>query len=185
MKHILFYTILCINILSMSSCKYIERQKLYYTIKYWQKQKLIIPDNIETKIQGEKVIAFSPNASTYSILHYIDTLECVSCELKLHEWQLFKKEIDSLNINAHIIFVAWSNQFTELEKLQLINKCDIPCMYDYENKVASINHFTRQSDFHTFLLDSLNHVLVVGNPIKNKLIRKLYIQQMQCTSSNE
>ena len=176
MRITLFCIILCALI---TSCGYKAKVKNFYIVKHWQGKEVIIPEKLEVRVQGKEITQSFPKNSSYCILNYLDTLDCLSCELRLHSWQLFRKEMDSLNINANVIFVVWSNKYDDLEKLQLINKCDIPCIYDYQNQIDSLNHFPTQSIFHTFLLDSLNRVLLIGNPITNKTLHNLYIQKMQ------
>lgn len=178
MKKILYNIILCVFLYSITSCNFITKLKIYYNIKYWQNKSLIIPNNLDVKVQGKNSYSTLSQFSNYRILNYIDTSTCISCELKLREWQLLKNEIDSLNIKVDIVFVVWSQNYDNLEKLQKINKCIIPCIYDYQNEIALINNFSAQSDFHTFLLDSFNRVLLIGNPITNKQIRKLYIKKI-------
>ncbi len=39
-----------------------------------------------------------------------------------------------------------------------------------------LNHFPSDVNFQTFLLDSQNKVLAIGNPVHNKKVRDLYLQ---------
>lgn len=39
-----------------------------------------------------------------------------------------------------------------------------------------MNHFPSDVNFQTFLLDSQNRVLAIGNPVHNKKVRDLYLQ---------
>ena len=163
---------------TLLSCNYFAKQRIYDIVQKWQGKTIIFPDTLDIKVQGKEAILDDSIQPTYFILNYIDTSDCLSCDLKLYEWQLLQKELDSLNINVDILFVVWTNQYDNLEHQQRVNKCMIPCVYDSKNNIANINEFPTESYLHTFLLDSMDQVLLLGNPINNESIRKLYIEEM-------
>lgn len=49
-----------------------------------------------------------------------------------------------------------------------------PVIYDKEGRLDSLNHFPANPAFQTFLLDVDNKVLAIGDPVKNRAVRKLY-----------
>lgn len=48
--------------------------------------------------RGKDTIDFALNASDYKIAAYIDTAGCVSCQLKLADWQRFMEEVDAASL---------------------------------------------------------------------------------------
>ncbi len=181
MKNPLIQLILSIIILLFTSCQYISRYEIYHVVKELQGKTILIPDTLSIRIQGKQVDSTISHSTRYSILRYIDTTDCLSCELKFHEWQRLKCLVDSLNRDVKILFAIYSKDYTDIDTLQIKNKCAIPCIYDYNNLIAKLNNFPLQTDLRTFLLDSLNRILLVGNPITNTSVRQLYLQQIQGT----
>lgn len=158
-----------------SACR---KMDIYQNVKQHIGKNLTFPDSLIVKTQGKNVANPLHKPSDYRIINYLDTTQCVPCESQFHEWQLFKHTLDSLNLNAEIIFIIWSKEYKELEMSQTVNKCNIPCIYDTQNHIGILNRFSPNPEFHTFLLDSLNKILLVGNPVRNKTVQKLYIRRM-------
>ena len=134
----------------------------------------IVPDPLLVKVQGRDTILPDFQERKYKILNYIDTSGCTECRMKLAEWQLLKQEIDSLGYDVDILFVAWVHNYDELEILQRANRCQLPFLYDPQGDMQKINQFPAEPAFQTFLLDSLNRVLLIGSPVENDKIWTLY-----------
>ena len=105
--------------------------------------------------------------------------ECQSCVEDLKKWEHFfefvhsKRDVEMffyLNIQEISFFIKnyYDNNFFKYpliidKKLNYLTKNDLP----FKNKV-----------YQTFLLDSNNKVILVGNPIYNKKLMKLYKQEI-------
>ena len=90
-----------------------------------------------------------------------------------------QKQTDSLNLNVAYFFIAWVKEYEELEILQQINRCTIPCLYDNTGELSRLNQFPPYPRMQTFLLDSLNRVILIGSPIENQKLRELYLKKIQ------
>lgn len=110
----------------------------------------------------------------YKILTYIDTAGCTSCKLRLFDWRVFIKELQTLSSDVVVLFVLFSKDYNEFEEIQRKNKFEYPVLYDRYNKLNTINHFPENPAFQTFLLDQNNRVIAIGNPIMNDAIRIFY-----------
>lgn len=159
--------------LCLISCHY-NRQGIKQIVNQWQNKEIIFPNSIKDQIYTND----STYENRYKILNYIDTSGCTACHLKLYEWNLLKKQTDSLNLNVSFIFIAYLNNYNKLTHLQKLNKCTIPILYDSLNIMNTTNHFPDDRMFQTFLLDKNNKVLLIGNPINNLKLWKLYIKTM-------
>ena len=135
------------------------------------------------KVQGRDTILPDFQERKYKILNYIDTSGCTECRMKLAEWQLLKQEIDSLGYDVDILFVAWVHNYDELEILQRANRCQLPFLYDPQGDMQKINQFPAEPAFQTFLLDSLNRVLLIGSPVENDKIWTLYQRSLSSLNS--
>lgn len=151
-----------------------REKKIKDIVEYWNGREIIFTNNLMLKIIGKDTVIPNHLNSQYKILRYLDTNKCTECRLKLFDWKIFQKQIDSLKIDINFIFVIWSNRYEELEKLQQLNDFYIPIYYDTIGEMKKINKISQEDEFQTFLLDSNNHVLGIGDPVNNKAIWKLY-----------
>ena len=105
-----------------------------------------------------------------------DTNGCTECQLKLYDWEILHKKLDSLNKNATILYIV-HNKFPQyIESIKKRNNITFPFFIDEENKIGKINHLSSKLLYRTFLLDSMNKIILFGNPIQNEQIWNLYKQ---------
>jgi hypothetical protein len=52
-------------------------------------------------------------------------------------------------------------------------------LFDVEDRPKKINSLSKDKNFQTFLLDSNNRVILVGNPMNNKNIFDLYLREIE------
>lgn len=168
---------ICLLIVIISSC-HTRRKEIGRIVEEWKNKEVILPCPMNLKVQGQDTVLPDFNIRKYKILNYIDTSGCTECRMKLAEWQSLKREIDQLGYDVDIIFAAWVHNYDELEVLQRANRCRIPFYYDLQGDMQKINHFPSEPAFQTFLLDSLNRVILLGNPVENDKIWTLYQRMM-------
>lgn len=112
----------------------------------------------------------------FKIFTYVDTNGCTECQLKLYDWEILHKKLDSLNKNATILYIV-HNKFPQyIESIKKRNNITFPFFIDEENKIGKINHLSSKLLYRTFLLDSMNKIILFGNPIQNEQIWNLYKQ---------
>ncbi|WP_455508961.1 hypothetical protein [Butyricimonas paravirosa] len=112
----------------------------------------------------------------FKLLTIIDTNNCTGCRLKLYEWDRCIKEIDTVNSNVAFLFVVHVKNYSVVDIIKKQNKFTYPIFYDYKNKIGQLNKFPTNPRFQTFLLDKNNKVVLLGNPIGNHRMWKLYKQ---------
>jgi hypothetical protein len=144
----------------------------------WYGKEILLPKKVEIK-SNLKVIKYPAlfNAK-YKILVYIDSNGCIPCRLALSEWRELIKETQQLNRNITYLFYISLNKYDLFEQEILSNQFKYPVIYDRYDKINRLNHFSPKQQFHIFLLNDKNKVLLVGSPIGNPQLKKLYIQQM-------
>lgn len=152
-------------------------RKASITVRKWYNKEIIFPKNFLINNYGYDTTKKKVSkTSKYKILTYIDTTGCTPCKLKLIEWKYFISILDSLskcNISYILVFnnndPEYINGFLKKEKF---NRSVIIDRYDTIN---TLNHFPTEIDFQTFLLDSTNKVILIGNPIHNPKLFDMYI----------
>lgn len=164
--------VLCLLLL-VTACNKKKRQ-LTKLVEEWQGKEILFPTNPEIKLYGHDTTYPELFSREYKILNYIDTNGCTECRLKLFDWQLLKEEVDSLNLDVAVVFVAWVKSYKQLEEIQKLNRFNTPLIYDRTGQADSLNHFPTISGFQTFLLDKDNRVVLIGSPINNEVLWNLY-----------
>lgn len=139
---------------------------------YSTSELLCIDNTVISHNQGEM------NVAKYNLLVYSGPDECSTCAMsKMSEWNaMLDFEKEGL-IKMTFIFCPSEKEKGDLiaayrssglEHSILIDTCGI---FPRQNP-----HIPQESRFHTFLLDSVGKVVLVGNPIKNMRIKKLYYE---------
>lgn len=164
--------ILCLLLLA-TACNNKKRQ-LTQLVEEWQGKEILFPNNPELKLYGRDTVCPELFSREYKILNFIDTNGCTECRLKLFDWQMLKEEIDSLNLDVSLVFVAWVKNYKQLEGIQKLNRFNTPLLYDRTGQADSLNHFPIVPGFQTFLLDKNNRVLLIGSPLGNETLWNLY-----------
>lgn len=164
--------------LTISSCN-TKKREINRLVKAWSNKEILFPDQLEAHIFGRDTNCPEIWDAKYKILNFTDTSGCTECKMQLYGWQQLKQQTDSLQLDVSYIFIAWAEQYEELETLQWINKCDIPFFYDRTGQMMQLNQFPEKESFRTFLLDSDNRVMLIGNPVNSPDIRDLYLQVLK------
>ena len=166
------YTILIYILFIFFSCAS-RQEKAEDIVNKWLDQEIKFSDSINPLQDSIWQIMLDKE---FKLLTIIDTNSCTGCHLKLHEWNKFIKEMDTINPNVTFLFVVHVKDYTIIDVLKKQNKFTYPIFYDYKNKIGKLNDFPKTPRFLTFLLDKNNKVVLLGNPIGNHHMWKLYKQ---------
>lgn len=135
-------------------------------------EKIIFPP-LNAKIIGRDTLCMSLLESKYKMVVYVDSVGCTSCKLHLldwHEWINKYKYYKQLGF----IFIVSQKDYTEFEWQQKINQFDYPVFYDMNCEFNKLNVVSEDNRFHVFLLNEENRIMVIGDPIENPRMYKIY-----------
>ena len=146
----------------------------------------LMEDTLSLPIQGQILYKDSlyqkNNAINYNAKFKITTLlwgDCHSCIADLEKWEDFYLFTEN-NKNIELLFFLYTSDL-EIFKKSLYTK-DIhkyPLIIDPQNKYIVRNNLSIDNKmYQTFLLDSNNKVILVGNPIYNEKLMKLYKEEI-------
>lgn len=147
-------------------------------------QKVVIPYDEMISKDIEKGRGKFPNNARYHLISFSDSSSCTFCQLKgMSYW---KELLDSVNGNGNInkmdfqfiLSPAKSNQDQFIYEIQ---HSEYPCQIfiDTCSKFLLSNpDFPSNNLLHTFLLDSVGTVILVGNPKTNRKIENLLIREL-------
>lgn len=111
----------------------------------------------------------------YTIVVYTGEKSCSSCALKgMYRWDRLLRETGA-DLKAVFIFAPAKEKMEEFSFTMRTSSPSQPIYIDTANVFLTENPQVPDiSALHTFLLDKDNKVLMVGNPIINPEIRKLF-----------
>lgn len=169
----IIYILLIVLGLNIQSCAKLKKQSKT-NIEKWFNREIKIPENLKFKSMGRDTIGSQILNHQYKVLVYLDSLGCIPCRLRLVEW---KEYMDNWELNGYdvgFLFVVQSSNYKHLEMKLYADQFSYPIIYDPENTFNKLNHFPKEEQFRTFLLDAKNRVILIGSPIENIEISLLY-----------
>lgn len=173
------------------SCRQQERSKVSHdeiesVVNDWLGRTINIPDDAWYEMQSEESIASPLSQYRYTILRYVNSEGCSSCKLHL---QLYPKILQELSdsLGYEIGFLCIINP-SDPEEIRHILGRDIQAglmvWIDENDTINKINHFPNIESLQTFLIDSENKVLAIGDPAINPKILRLYTQILTNGANN-
>lgn len=171
-------------VLLLVFCSCGDRRKNYIDciVEEWIGKEVLFPSNATYSVLGERdTINLLQLKTGYRIISYVDSKGCINCKLQLPYWKKFINEVDSVCIDSKIPFLFYFHPKNESELYSLLKSYNFtyPICVDANDSLNKLNRFPADMMFQTFLLDSNNTVLAIGNPILNPKIRELYLDIIQ------
>lgn len=159
------------------SCAETEKDKITRLVREMEGKEIVFPDDIVYTVYGTDTVNYVMPEREYTIVSYIDSIGCTSCKLQLHRWKEFMSEMDSLSGNSvSFRFIFHPKDKKELNYLFKRDKFNIPVWIDDSDDFSRMNKLPELDAFHTFLLNSEDKVMAIGNPVNNLKIKELYHQ---------
>lgn len=164
------------------SCRNEREERTVDLLKEWSGKMILFPRDMHlvSYIDTNAIVKLDEIKKEYTILHYVDTIGCVSCKLNLSGWDKLVHELDSIgnrNVNCLISFFPFNKK--ELLKSLKINRFKHYIYIDENDSLNLLNHFPKEDVFRTFLLDRDNRVVAIGNPVHNQRVKELYLKIIQ------
>lgn len=147
-------------------------------VEQWTGKQILFPEGLSFFQSEGGLVDYAIPASKYKIVLYIDSIGCVSCELRLSDWKFFINELRAYTTDViPVLFFLNPNNKGVMDQLYSYfeeEEFPFPFSVDSLNLMNESNHFPNQGALHTFLLNEDNKVILIGNPILNSKVRKLY-----------
>ena len=165
--------------LSLFSCSDDKKHDIEVLVKEWNNKEISFPDNpVFTRFVTDTVPYRIPKTD-YKVVVFVDSVGCISCKLQLPRWKEFMHEVDSLSDgNVPFVFFFQTKDVRELRYILRRDNFSHPVCIDTEDRFYRLNQFPREMMFQTFLVNSENHVKVIGNPIHNLSVKDLYLKEI-------
>ena len=190
-RYIRYSKIFCVILLIFSSCtiscknvrdKKNTQRELKEVIDDILGKKVFFPDTIQFYYSSSDYVLDSAKIfnSDYIILTYLDA-SCGNCIGDIKDWgtivPLFRK------YSVPVVLICGSDDdFAMFDYLCDLGKISFqyPFVLDINNKYLKNNEFMKlNEDFKTLLVNNHNEILLLGNPIRSKAIKDLYLKEIQ------
>ena len=112
------------------------------------------------------------------IVIYVDSLNCIECDLDLIEWKQRVRELEKLCIDVPFLFVINAKYSSKVREIAKRDNFKYPFFFNKNNYYSSINKQLESVKFSTFLLDKEKEIIFVGNPINNPKVWQLYKEKI-------
>lgn len=166
------FLLLSFLILSVFSCYQLTIQDAY---SQWIGKIIKIPVNLSFFVK-DSIFSIAITQHPLKLLLYTDSTGCISCKLKLREWQFFNEQLDTLTDKRVTTFIVLASTQKRLKQDLLKVDYHYPISIDYYDSTNILNHFIKDDRFRCFLLDENNKVILIGNPVQNPKIKELYLR---------
>ena len=174
-------------ILALScSCRENKKEQFAHLVQEWQGKEIVFPEKMAFSRFVTEPVDYAIPESEYKVLIYIDSTGCTSCKLQLPKWKELIAHVDSATGgNIPFIFVFQPKDDKELRYILKRDNFDRPVYIDRDGKMNTLNRFSLEIMFQSFLLDRENKVKVIGNPVHNLAVKDLYLKQITGTQNKE
>lgn len=156
-----------------------NRQKIVEELSQLQSKPIILPEQSRLTIQGkDTVLVDFMKDGQLKLLIYTDSSGCSSCTInKMFLWDnlIEYSKVYKGNLKFYFIFSPRKQDEIEVQFALANNAFYYPVLIDTLGEFEKLNsHLPQNKTLHTFLLDENNHVILAGDPLLNKRIRKMF-----------
>lgn len=171
--------ILIINLIVFFSCNNNTMKK---KLSILTSQSINLPVKAKVTYNGIDTVMNDMFESELKLIAYTDSTGCLSCRInKMNMWIPFLKYAEMYDGRLKFYFIYHPTlDIRILRDAMMLNPIDYPVIIDEKGSFEKLNpHLPKDEIFHTFLLDENNNVILVGNPLYNKEIEKLFYKKTQ------
>lgn len=141
----------------------------------WDNKTIIFPEELSFEVKGQKVDYGISNCD-YKIVTFTDTSNCTQCSMKLDEWQdVFSEIVSTTNKFVKLCMVISPKDIKLAKRVIMRSNVKYPICFDNRRLLDSLNNFLPDADYQTFLLDSCNNILAIGNPVLDPKVKEKYM----------
>ena len=92
-----------------------QKEKAKYIVNKWLKQRIILPDSINSKQDSLWRVMLDKK---FKLLTIIDTSNCTTCRLRLYDWEKYIKDMDSTNSNIAFLFIVHAKDYNAIDLIK-------------------------------------------------------------------
>ena len=181
MNRIIFQTLI-VGVLLCGACteNHKQKKKLETELRLFKETAITFPGNLLSKNFDEQTppdttLLFRP----LKMVAYVNQGGCEGCKLQaLLPIYMFILENEHLK-NFSVIIILNPSDMEAADYTLTDMRFHQTVFYDLDGSFERLNpHLPTNEQFHTFLLNEDNKVVLVGNPAHNEKLKKLYLAEL-------
>lgn len=150
-------------------------------------EKIVIPyDNLLSKCKNPSDSLLSCD---YKYVLYYDSAVCSSCTLKnMYYWRSLRDSITKTGAKVKLIYIFTPKKKERVKFLRELEKSNLDLISFVDTSAAFLrtNKFVPQNiNAHSFLLNSKDEIIMVGNAQNKSSIEKLFLKLITRPGTNE
>ena len=135
---------------------------------------IVFPANLTYQV-GNTRINLNPSEADFKIIVYIDSAGCTTCKMRMTLWNEIMAEFKALtSLDIQLVMILNTQPTEEYFEVIKDREFNHPVCFDPENSFAAHNSLPDNSKYHSFLLNSNDSIIAIGNPAENPKIKELY-----------
>lgn len=148
----------------------------------WRGKALTLPnDSLKEESLQHKINPLSKKIKILTIIN----VSCGSCINELNDWLGFMSATDTSKVGFIFLFHSIDNLTTFDEINQSFIHFQYPYFFDREMSIVKKNNLPNEKQYQTFLLDSTNRIVLIGNPNYQKELSRLYQSEIHRLSNSK
>lgn len=170
----LMLSCIIVLIFFMFSCR---KDTVGEKIKSMKEKSITIPlDSMVCWGESYERDALSVDSSLYKWIVYVDSTECSECFLKkMAKWYYLANDEKKTKVKLVFIIQSKQEQYKDLYAKMYIAHLRHTIYIDTNSCFEKNNpHLPKEHIYHTFLLDKDNNVILVGNPVDNSKVERMF-----------
>ena len=186
-----FWAICAMTFLMFTGCTE-QKKQIEDNINKMLNHKVIVPYYKILMYKGPHTLYDYSMAEPLNLVVYVDSTECSSCYLgNILKWESM---LDTLRINYDFVRTTILFAPSKIKKDSFFEKLK-NTKFKYPLYIDTCNIFSKTNEdipmdkmYHTFLMDEDNNVILVGDPLKNKKIKRMFfdnIREIKNTDNNQ
>lgn len=163
-------------IILVVSCQNKKTKEIETVLKEMQEETIRFPYILKATVIGKDTLCPGMFKKENRIVVYFDSTGCSECKMKLNEWaDIIHFARDSVS-NLSVLFIVFPQKGKFLSVRSILKNCkfNYPVFVDSLNQFGVLNKLPKDSRFHTFLINRQNKIVLIGSPIGNDKMWKLY-----------
>lgn len=145
-----------------------------------QSKSITIPTDVKTLVHGKDRVMDDFMESELKLIVYAYSTGCSSCNIsKMHLWNDLIAHAKPFGDRLKYYFIFAPRIAEEPAVREALEKTPFgyPVILDTKKEFERINpHLPKNKALHAFLLDADNNVILVGNPLNNAAIEKMFLE---------
>lgn len=153
-------------VLLLCSCR-----NQYQQVNDLMDKRIEFPKNIVFTTYCTDTLDVDLNEYSFKIVLYVDSIGCTSCKMQL---KFYAEYINTLPREVSFLIFVHPRRIQDVIFAIKRDTFPYPICIDRSDEFNRLNHLPEDDRLRCFLLDSLNRVILIGNPVLNSKIKDLY-----------